>query len=429
MTDSVDGAATTGRTPPLVAVGYGPRCVPVMQLAEAAAGLCDLLWLIDTSVPGMREMTDLLNRFGPVVDLAGMSVEQAAKVLGDWEPAGITTYLDAGMVELACVAEELGLPFHSPAVATALTDKARQRHALGNAGLEMPPCRLVRPHQSERDLPAVDAEVGWPAVLKPRSAQGSRSTFLVRDAAELAQLLNALGPRRPEMVLEGYLPDDPARTGSPYAGYVSVESIVTDGTISHLALTGRFPTAGNFRETGFFIPAALDDDTRAAVLALATRAIDALEVRTGCLHTEVKFTPDGPRIIEVNGRLGGGVPEMLERAAGVSLLDLTLRVALGQSVSIDGPVPTDRIGYRFFLQPPTVSATVTAIEGINDFTDRDEVDTVSVHQGPGAALDWRDGSGNHIVAAVGSTDDEQQLRAAYRLLHQEVTVSYTDVRH
>ena len=49
--------------------------------------------------------------------------------------------------------------------------------------------------------------------------------------------------------------------------------------------------------------------------------------------------------------------------------------------------------------------------------------------GPGAALDWRDGSGNHIVAVVGSTDDEEQLQAAYRLLHQEVTVTYSDVRH
>jgi hypothetical protein len=33
------------------------------------------------------------------------------------------------------------------------------------------------------------------------------------------------------------------------------------------------------------------------------------------------------------------------------------------------------------------------------------------------------------VAVVGSTDDEEQLQAAYRLLHQEVTVTYTDVRH
>src|SRR6201747_1435369 len=106
--------SATGRFRPLVGVAYGPRRGPVMQLAEAAAGVCDLIWLVDTSVPGMAEMTDLLNRFGAVVDLDGVNVEQAVKVVGDWEPDGLTTYLDAGMVELACVAEELGLPFHSP---------------------------------------------------------------------------------------------------------------------------------------------------------------------------------------------------------------------------------------------------------------------------------------------------------------------------
>ena len=33
------------------------------------------------------------------------------------------------------------------------------------------------------------------------------------------------------------------------------------------------------------------------------------------------------------------------------------------------------------------------------------VDTISVHQGPGADLDWRDGSRTHIMAVVGSTED------------------------
>ncbi len=421
--------STSARARPLVAVGYGPRCVPVMQLAEAAAGLCDLLWLIDTTVPGMSQMADLLNRFGPVVDLAGIGVEQAVKNLSAYEPDGLTTYLDAGMVELAEVAAALGLPFHSATTAAALTDKAFQRQALADGGLDGPTCRVVGPEQSGSEVASLGAEVDWPVVLKPRSAQGSRYTFLAHDGAELGRLLDALGPGRPEMVLEGYLADDPDRAGDAYAGYVSVESVVADGDISHLALTGRFPPAENFRETGFFIPAALDEEEQSAVLALATRAIDALGVRIGCLHTEVKFTPDGPRIIEVNGRVGGGVPEMLERAAGVHLLELTLRVALGQPVAIDGPVSTERIGYRFFLQPPDVSATVSSIDGINVFSDHAGVDTVSVHQGPGADLDWRDGSRNHIVAVVGSADDQEQLQAAYRLLHQEVTVTYTDVRH
>src|ERR1039458_6243512 len=60
---------TSNEKRPLVAVGYGPRCVPVMQLTEAAARICDVLWLIDGSIPEMAQMTDLLNRFGPVVDI------------------------------------------------------------------------------------------------------------------------------------------------------------------------------------------------------------------------------------------------------------------------------------------------------------------------------------------------------------------------
>jgi biotin carboxylase len=275
----------------------------------------------------------------------------------------------------------------------------------------------------------VESDVGWPAVLKPRSAQGSRYTFLVHDPAQLNELLEALGPARPDMVLEGYIRDDPQRDSSPYADYVSVETVVSAGVISHLALTGRFPMAENFRETGFFIPAALDDADRQSVLDLVTRSIEVLGVTTGCLHSEVKFSPDGPRVIEVNGRVGGGVPEMINRAAGIALLELTLRLALGEPVRIDGPVPTERIGYRFFLQPPAVSATVIAITGVDAVSDYPGVDAITVHQGPGADLDWRDGSRNHIMAVVGAARDYGELLNVNRMLHEEVTVTYANESH
>jgi biotin carboxylase len=399
-----------------------------MLLAEAAADVCDVLWMIDGSQPGMAEMADLLQRFGPVIDIAGLGAEQMVKAVSTYQPDGFVTYLDTGMVAYAELAAALGLPFHSPATAAALTDKSRQRQTLAAAGLAVPPCHLIRPEQTESQLARSEAEVGWPAILKPRSAQGSRYTFMARDAPELDRLLTALGPGRPDMVLEGYLADDPGRTESPYASYVSVESVVASGVISHLALTGRFPMAENFRETGFFIPAALDRAEEQSVLDLATAAISALDISIGCLHTEIKFTPDGPRIIEVNGRVGGGVPEMLERAAGIPLLELTLRIGLGEEIRIDGPVATERIGYRFFLQPPAVSATVAAIEGIDKVSDFPGVDTISVHQGPGADLDWRDGSRNHIMAVVGSAEDYAELAVVNRLLLREVTVTYADVK-
>ena len=400
-----------------------------MQLAEAAVGICDLLWMVDGSLPEMGQMTELLNRFGPVFDIGGLTPTELGEALAAYEPAGLVTYLDAGMVAYAHAADALGLPFHHATTADALTDKSRQRQVLADAGLAMPACLVIEPGEVAGELARFDGAIGWPAILKPRSAQGSRFTFLAHDRADLTRLLEALGPERPAMVLEGYLADDPARAQGPYAAYVSVETVVAAGVASHLAVTGRFPLAENFRETGFFIPAALGDAERAAVLDLAGHALRALGVTTGCLHTEIKFTPDGPRIIEVNGRVGGGVPEMLERATGLGLLALTLRIALGEAVVIDGPVATTRIGYRFFLQPPAISATVATIDGIATVSDHPAVDTVSVHRGPGADLDWRDGTRTHLMAVVGSAGDYEEPQAVDRLLHQEVTVTYADVRH
>lgn len=410
----------------VVAVGYGPRCVPVMQLAEAAAGVCDLLWLIDGSLPEMGPMVELLSRFGPVIDLSGLDPEAAAAAVEAGHPDAIVTLLDAGMVPLAVLARRLGLPFHSPATAAALTDKARQRELFAAAGLPGPTCLVVPTGAPAAAVQAVAGGLTWPAVLKPRSAQGSRFTFLAADPAEALELLEALGPDHPAMVLEEYLDSDPRRPFQPYADYVSVESLVAGGVISHVAVTGRFPPAENFRETGFFIPAALGAADQAAVLELASAAIVAVGVTVGCLHTEIKFTPDGPRLIEVNGRIGGGVAEMLDRAAGVPLLEWTLRVALGETLLIDGPVECERVGYRFFLQPPAVSATVRAIDGVDAVTDYPGVDSVSVHQGPGATLDWRDGTRTHIIAVVGSASDHDELLAVDRLLHREVSVTYSE---
>src|SRR5580704_8197875 len=123
---AIDSASHEKR--PLVAVGYGPRCVPVMQLTEAAGSICDLLWLVDGSNPEMRQMKDLLNRFGPVVDVDGLGVDDLLNELSaPYAPDGLVTYLDANMALYAQLAAALRLPFHSYETAVALTDKLQQR--------------------------------------------------------------------------------------------------------------------------------------------------------------------------------------------------------------------------------------------------------------------------------------------------------------
>ncbi|HXW38209.1 MAG TPA: hypothetical protein VEJ44_00830, partial [Acidimicrobiales bacterium] len=164
---------------PVLAVAYGPRSVPVLQLVEAAAGRCELAWMIDDRLPEMEDMARLLRRFGTVVPTGGLDLDATADALGRQRPAGITTYFDAGMIELARLAARLGLPFYSEATATALVDKIRQRERMAAAGICVPRFWDV-PLQGDLDaaLDHIDVDGGWPVILKPRSESGSHHTFL-----------------------------------------------------------------------------------------------------------------------------------------------------------------------------------------------------------------------------------------------------------
>ena len=422
-------AATVSNSRPLVAIGYGPRCTSLVELTRVAGALCDVTWLIDESIPEMIEMRGFLSRFGSVVNIEGRSAEDiASDVSSPRTPDALVTFLDSDMVTFARVSEILGVRFHSVDTARALTDKAYQRERLAAAGLDSPHCQVLSAEEITQGHVSPDAELGWPAVLKPRSSQGSYYTFLAKNGDHLDSLVKLIGVDCPEMILESYIPDDPLRQPGPYAAYVSVESIVAHGEVQHLAVTGRFPLAENFRETGFFVPAALSSRDESDALKLAGSAIAALNVLTGSLHTEIKFSADGPRIVEVNGRVGGGVAEMLSRAAGIDLLDITLRVALGEELKFTCPVPTEMIGYRFFLQPPPVSAVVANIEGLDALSDYPGVDSISVHQRPGAELDWKDGSKNYILAVVGTASKYHELQEVSRIINQVVKVSYINIR-
>ena len=74
------------------------------------------------------------------------------------------------------------------------------------------------------------------------------------------------------------------------------------------------------------MPSALPDDRQESVRLVATAAIHALGITIGVTHTEVKLTPDGPKIIEVNGRLGGSVAPLLARSAGFDAIRMQLMI-------------------------------------------------------------------------------------------------------
>jgi biotin carboxylase len=410
-------------TRPQLVIVYRERLLTMSAIA-AARGLGDVIWLLDERWPIMA-IRPMLERFGAVVPVLAESPERIAEVLRPLAPSGIFTFTDEHIGRLAQVAELLELPyFNSSQTGRNLADKLFQRQALAAGGVWTPPVLALSTGDDPRTLAELAARAPYPAVLKPRVATGSRHAFKVADARELLARLSSLASGPPEaMVLEGFMSDGPP-AGSLVANYVSVESLTFDGEIRHLTTNSRLPMAYPLRETAAIVPSMLTGGRLDAVLDLATRALRAVGVRWGPSHTEIKLTADGPAVIEVNGRIGGGVAGMLKLAAGLDFPQAAMRVALGVDPDLPAPVSTRGVGYYLELQPPTAARRIRSIAGLETLRARPGVAEVTLEHEPGAALDPTDGSSNQVLTLLGLANDHQGVIDMNEHMYRDVQVEY-----
>ncbi|MGH9045565.1 MAG: ATP-grasp domain-containing protein, partial [Acidimicrobiales bacterium] len=280
-------------TLPTLVVAHGRRSIPALQIAQAAEGICDIVWLIREHDSEVEVTGRLLRRFGQVIEVGGLDLDEAAERLGATGAQGIVAFRDSDLALVANIASMLDLSFHTRQTALCLVDKVAQRRRLARCGVVVPAFAGLEPFASEDELVAIESRLGYPCVLKPRRGSGSRNTFVVADPDSLRSHLRHLGRVTADtepMILEQYLASWSGAEQEPFADYVSVESLWTGASLEHVAVTGRTQQAHPLRETGFFIPGRLGAE-HDAVLACASAALEALGVQSGCTHTEVKLTP------------------------------------------------------------------------------------------------------------------------------------------
>jgi hypothetical protein len=408
-------------------IAYDATTPSVFSLRDAARGLCDLVWMIDLSVPEMANPARLLSRVGTLVDVSGLTTVETVEALRSTAPTGVVAFNDRSIGLLAVVADALDLEFHSPDVALRLTDKLHQRRAMASAGVPVPAFWEV-PFGLSRAEAVLQAEaVQLPAVLKPRSGDGSRNVHHVLSTEQLTDLIStppAPGQEGDGWLIERYL-ESPVRPVSRFADVVSVESFVLDGTFHHLAVTGRFPFAEPFRETGSVLPSDVSPEDARAAREVAAAAVAALGIRCGCQHTEVKFTPEGPVVVEVNGRVGGAVPELLALAgAEIDLLRVAMELALRTDPSVTLPLHFPRVGFRRLAIPPVSAHRIVAMEGHDRLKDVPDVEDIAISRLPGDAVDWRLGLVELIFSAYGSAADYDQVDERRAQIDEAVVITY-----
>ena len=223
----------------------------------------------------------------------------------------------------AYVAEDLGLP-HPLDAATAVPRTEQDRAAARR--WPRPACR--QPAWS------LEAPPAYPAVVKAPDRQGQRAMTVVATDAEQAGRGGA-GAQRARAA------DACCSSSSSPGPEVTVNGFSVDGRYQPVAVTARehFAGAPGVAQRHVY-PSGLDDEAAAAA---AAAAVAALGIRQGPSYVQLILSPDGPRIMEVAARLGGGHDsEICRRGAGVDLAEAAVRAALGRPVDEAALVPHPR---------------------------------------------------------------------------------------
>lgn len=414
---------------PRVVVVYGASSVNPMVLAEAAAQApCRLVWVVDGSDHFLSPLVRLLRRIGDVVDSAGLDAEAIADVLVPLSPAGITTFSEEYMLLTAALAKRLSLVYHSEATAARLADKKEQRLAFRAAGVPGPAVWEVPSDFS--DLPSFVARLNYPVVVKPRQGTGSFATARANDVGELSDHLVRLADVEAGLLVEEYLPDRDPR--SPFADDLAVEIMLQGGRVFRLATTGKFRHAPPFRGRGCFLPSRVDSSTEAEMFDAAEAAALALGITDGFLNVDIKLTPDGTRIVEVNGRLGGNVHTLMELAGGPPVLPMVFRLALGRDMTADPAIPFllsgnwSRVGYFAWVQAPMAASRISGVAGIDEVAALPHVSTVIRNRNQGDSLDWAMGGRFNVCEVFGAVENLEDLAAARRQIDDLIELEFDE---
>jgi biotin carboxylase len=403
---------------PRLAVAFDVTSTSPLDLKGVVEGVCSIVWVVDMGDPALGTLGRLLPRLGTVVDTHGLPFDAVAERVADLGVEGVIAFTDTQLGTAAAVAEWMGLVGNPSEVVDRLNDKVIQRRCLSSAGIPVPRFHPIPGASVASQVAAAVQDLRFPLVIKPVRGDSSREVHRVADLPTLIDLfetrLSANGRPVEEFIAEEYIADRPT-VDPAVASYVSVELITQEGVPVPLAVTGKFSLVQPFRETGNFMPHPLEADEASAVLDLAVESAQALEVRTGALHTEIKLTPDGPRIIEVNGRVGGGaIDALFSKTHERSLTELAIRVALGQPVKLVSDLPDGSSGpfdFEFFVQPPVSASRLRSMAGTEELVGVAGTESVAVNKSPGDELHWQQGSQGYLVQVGGRVQDQTALAA------------------
>ena len=269
----------------------------------------------------------------------------------------ITVASDMPMRSVAAVAKEMGLVGISDETAIKATNKADMRMAFKEHGVAIPAFFKV---SNEEEYAHAVSCLEDRFIVKPADNSGSRGIFLVEDkndaqAVKAAYEYSRKYSRNGDVMVEEFM----------VGPEVSVELLAVKGVCHVLQITDKITTgAPHFVEIGHSQPSRLPPETREAIKELAIAAAKAVGIENGPGHAEIIVTRDGPKMVEIGARMGGGciTTHLVPLSTGIDMTGATIKTALGELPDIEPKIEMAS-AIRFIL--PKVGR-IAEIDGVEE---------------------------------------------------------------
>lgn len=244
-----------------------------------------------------------------------------------FNPDGIMTLAtDMPMRAIAKATEMLGLPGISYDTAVKATDKGEMIKAFERHNVEHPWYYIVK---SSEYLKSILSQITYPCVMKPTDNAGNRGVCYVANEEELLKMYSYSfdNSRSGDVIIEEYMEGQE----------VSVEVMVIDSVVHIVAVTDK-QTLGKpyFVEVGHSQPSKHSERDLCLIKDLATRAVQAVGINNSPAHVEIMLTAQGPKMVELGARLGGGciTTHLVPLSTGVDMIQCVIDLALGQKPNV-----------------------------------------------------------------------------------------------
>lgn len=243
--------------------------------------------------------------------------------------AGITTTSEFYIHTVAVLAEMYDLPGNPATAVAAARNKALVRKWLEKSDHLYKPWFLAVDSllqlREKKDL------ISYPCIVKPVDDSGSNRVVKCETFEEVEKLVVS------QLQIETNIRNQPAKKLVLIEEFVhgqeySVELFSFDGRHQLIGITKKTVGEGPyFVELGHIFPAPdLTDQMRERIEVGAIEVLNTIGWRNGPVHLEIKIKDDRIFLVEMNGRLAGGmIPELIRYSSNMDLLTEQIKVAIG----------------------------------------------------------------------------------------------------